>query len=500
MASTAKRSGPPPASPSEGSDAHPASAGNAAPATGLFPSRLLGFGVFAAWGSLSVSLEVSLDVASFSSPIARFFLLSGLCAALYIAVAAVAHRRGASPLGRTALILCGATSAMVPVLEFFASLAHSFALDAAALVCYSIATAGLFLMWNAQIASHGPKTAFIAYSGSFALATCIYFVVSALGGAAFAVSLVVLPLLSCLLLHLSSQLEKPDSAAAEDDVRWRIPWRPIALVVIFAWAFGTVTHFEGNALMPSELGRLASGALVLLAAAALFPRFDENIVAKTAAVLAAGSLLMCSVQGPDSAWGAGKLFVSVGYYGFMLFTLFSLSRICYSYRVRAEWLFGIVQASCVVVSAPSAQFGNMLRETALAGNPAVASALTAGLALVLLSACLFLLDDNPFAGTWGIKAVRQAAGDGSEGDGRQPVHDYLADRVYRCAMIARSHGLTHREEEVLSLLASGKSFSDIEGTLVIAHGTLRVHVQHLYEKLDVHSKQEAVDFVNEWRG
>ncbi len=34
----------------------------------------------------------------------------------------------------------------------------------------------------------------------------------------------------------------------------------------------------------------------------------------------------------------------------------------------------------------------------------------------------------------------------------------------------------------------------------IAHGTLRVHVQHLYEKLDVHPKQEAVGFVNEWRG
>lgn len=112
-----------------------------------------------------------------------------------------------------------------------------------------------------------------------------------------------------------------------------------------------------------------------------------------------------------------------------------------------------------------------------------------------MAACLFLLTENPFAATWGIKAFRRAPHDNA-----QPiaVRDYLQDRMYRCALIARQYGLTHREEEVLALMAEGKSFAEMEAALVIAHGTLRAHVQHLYEKLGVHSKQEAIDFVNQW--
>ncbi|MDR1422338.1 MAG: LuxR C-terminal-related transcriptional regulator [Coriobacteriales bacterium] len=67
-------------------------------------------------------------------------------------------------------------------------------------------------------------------------------------------------------------------------------------------------------------------------------------------------------------------------------------------------------------------------------------------------------------------------------------------------MIARQYGLTHREEEVLSLLAENRSFAEIESTLYIAHGTLRVHVQHLYAKLDVHSKEEICVFINTFPG
>lgn len=462
----------------------------------LFPSRLLGFGVFTAWSSLAVSLEIGLDIAALSSAIGRLFLLSALTVVGYLMVAVVVHRTGRNLWTRPVLIGCTALGMLFPVLEFAAAFWKLFALDAAAIVCYSGASVGFFLMWAMQISAHPPKTALIAYSGSFALGACIYFVVDALGAAAFFAALLLLPALSGALLHLSSRLPRPAVAEGEDPLRWRIPWRPIVLVAVFTLAFGVVTHFEGNAMMPSELGRLLAGLAALAAALTVFLRLEATAIAKVSGLLAVSALLWCAVQGPEGAGGAGKLLISVGYYGFMLFVLSTLSDICFSYHARAEWLFGIVQAAAIALTAPSGQFGNQLREAFLEGHVQLAGAVLAALVIALMAACLFLLSENPFSATWGIKAFRTPDGT----DAAEPVtmRDYLQDRMYRCALIARQHGLTHREEEVLALMAEDKSFAEIEAALVIAHGTLRAHVQHLYEKLGVHSRQEAIDFVNHW--
>lgn len=462
----------------------------------LFPSRLLGFGVFTAWSSLAVSLEIELDIAALSSAIGRLFLLSALTVIAYLVVAAVVHRTGRNLWTRPVLIGCTALGMLFPVLEFAAAFWKLFALDAAAIVCYSAASVGFFLMWAVQISAQPPKTALIAYSGSFALGACIYFLVDALGTAAFFAALLLLPALSCALLHLSSRLPRAEAPEGEDPLRWRIPWRPIVLVAVFTLAFGVVSHFEGNAMMPSELGRLLAGLAALAAALTVFLRLEATAIAKVSGLLAVAALLWCGVQGPEGAWGAGKLLISVGYYGFMLFVLCTLSDICFSYHARPEWLFGIVQAAAIALTAPSGQFGNELRGAFLSGHIQLADAVLAGLVLAIVAACLFLLSENPFSATWGIKAFRTPEGNAAA----EPVvvRDYLQDRMYRCALIARQHGLTHREEEVLALLAEGKSFAEIEAALVIAHGTLRAHVQHLYEKLGVHSKQEAVDFVTHW--
>jgi len=52
--------------------------------------------------------------------------------------------------------------------------------------------------------------------------------------------------------------------------------------------------------------------------------------------------------------------------------------------------------------------------------------------------------------------------------------------------------LTSREIEVLRLMADGASTQDMADTLFISKTTVRNHVQHILEKLEVHSKLEAV--------
>jgi DNA-binding NarL/FixJ family response regulator len=51
--------------------------------------------------------------------------------------------------------------------------------------------------------------------------------------------------------------------------------------------------------------------------------------------------------------------------------------------------------------------------------------------------------------------------------------------------------LTRREEEVLSLLAEGKSNREIADTLNITRNTVKSHLTHIYSALDIHTRTQA---------
>lgn len=51
--------------------------------------------------------------------------------------------------------------------------------------------------------------------------------------------------------------------------------------------------------------------------------------------------------------------------------------------------------------------------------------------------------------------------------------------------------LTRREQEILALVADGKTNQEIAQTLYIAPGTVRVHVHAILQKLEVHDRTQA---------
>jgi LuxR family maltose regulon positive regulatory protein len=62
----------------------------------------------------------------------------------------------------------------------------------------------------------------------------------------------------------------------------------------------------------------------------------------------------------------------------------------------------------------------------------------------------------------------------------------------RAAATVLVEPLTGRELEILHLLAEGLSNSQIAARLVITPGTVKVHTNNLYAKLDVNSRTAAV--------
>ena len=64
-----------------------------------------------------------------------------------------------------------------------------------------------------------------------------------------------------------------------------------------------------------------------------------------------------------------------------------------------------------------------------------------------------------------------------------------------CLMITQKYRLTQRESEILRYTALGRSARFIAEDLLISHNTARTHVKHVFEKLNIHSKQELIDLV-----
>jgi PAS domain S-box-containing protein len=72
--------------------------------------------------------------------------------------------------------------------------------------------------------------------------------------------------------------------------------------------------------------------------------------------------------------------------------------------------------------------------------------------------------------------------------------DYLLEDPAGATNHIQDFGLTPRQLEVLALLAKGVSTAEIARTLTISPATARNHIRSVLQKLNVHSRLEAVVF------
>jgi DNA-binding NarL/FixJ family response regulator len=82
-------------------------------------------------------------------------------------------------------------------------------------------------------------------------------------------------------------------------------------------------------------------------------------------------------------------------------------------------------------------------------------------------------------------------------EGGVPMTPSIAQRVIKmfrnfAPKPERCEGLTPRENDVLKALVDGLDYKQIAQRYFISLDTVRNHIRHIYEKLHVHSKSEAV--------
>ena len=80
--------------------------------------------------------------------------------------------------------------------------------------------------------------------------------------------------------------------------------------------------------------------------------------------------------------------------------------------------------------------------------------------------------------------------------GGAPMSNKIARLIVESFQQKKEQDLTDRENEVLSLLAEGKTYVSIANELEISFNTVKTHIKRIYEKLHVNSKDEIISIYN----
>ncbi|HMT08520.1 MAG TPA: response regulator transcription factor [Pyrinomonadaceae bacterium] len=90
-----------------------------------------------------------------------------------------------------------------------------------------------------------------------------------------------------------------------------------------------------------------------------------------------------------------------------------------------------------------------------------------------------------------LENIREAVSGGA------PMSPEVASRVIKLFREVRpveriDHDLTPHETRLLKLLVDGHNYTTAAEELGVSYNTIKFHMRHIYEKLQVHSKSEAV--------
>lgn len=349
-----------------------------------------------------------------------------------------------------------------------------------------VGKAVVLLHVGAALASLGPSRAFAAVAAMGAASSLAGPLLS-LHPAVFAVvSLAAAPACGlCLYLNIvrgggaSPAVPAPELLAPRDFAR--------AVGAVAMLGLGAVLCSEpvelalGGASSEAHLALLtlaaaAAGALLLLAGPGSLPRRWERAAIGAVLSLVIGACGFLAFDGCASFWMclalAGQWLFQTLFFAAVPFACWPASgaaRDCADGEGARRFAVAAL-GYCGALSL--AIFGSRMAAPALQGAPMA----FAGVALVLAAAVL------------GLSVWR-----GGRGRGRTYGELWEAG----VEAVAGRGGLSPRETEVLSLAARGYDSRAIQEALVISPSTVSTHLQSVYKKLDLHSRQEIIRAIEE---
>lgn len=228
----------------------------------------------------------------------------------------------------------------------------------------------------------------------------------------------------------------------------------------------------------TQAGGLAAAGVALLALVLSKKRFSFNAMSRFLLPLMVAGFLSFLVFDREDAFIMFVL-LGAGYWCLQMLICIALCDAVNGLRLPAvrsfALLYGLMQIAILAAKPLGQQLSELLR------------AASSGLALIVSTAVLIVVVLAMYLLRDGAPAVRATHSNG----GRDQLGSAQLDEM------AREFGLSPRETEVFQLLARGRSLPVIMKELTIAKGTAQTHVRHVYEKTNVHTKQELIDLIED---
>lgn len=429
-------------------------------------------------------------------------LVVGICSAAAFLGCAVAHRRfeawSAGPSGARRLLVAGILAAAGRACSTFCPSPGPWdLLGYAGVALHTVCEAVLLLVWVSACYRDGLRTP-VVFPAAYVLASCAHLAMRLGGIWVNGILAASLPAASAAVYAVWS-LSRPagdDASASFEDAgdgvdagsAWSFPVRPVALMTVYSFVFYFSLALSHGPNPYGPLGMLIVSAVGLVAAAALGHRYNPSMLYRIALpLMVAGLMCLAYLEGGRTF---ATMFTNSGNVAFSLFILIALGTRCRHYGISSAWAFGIVYASSRLAGMVGVPLGEMFTASFPVGTEESRLFMCGVVVAVVVLSTVFF-DDAAVARSFGMVPAARVGGTGPTA-----AMTYSERIVWRCSQASRRYGLTQREEEILELLVQGLSISDVAERACISYGTVKTHVNHIYRKLGVHSREEAVALVD----
>lgn len=452
-----------------------------------FPLVFIGLGLYRAWIEVStISVPGAFPLPSFSA--LDIFEISAI--ATWVLGALLAKFLAPLSKRKASFVISGGLIALSTAAAYYAA-AHPDSASFLALpisIGSGVGIAILILIWSEFYGCLNPLRVALYYSASIIVGALVIYLTKGLVSDYRMWFVIFLPVLSALFAFLSfrhlSEAEQPRPMST----RFSFPWKPVLLMAVFSFAYGlkesSILAFSGP---HSSFGVIAAAAVVLIGVIAQGERFNFGLIYRFGLPLMVASFLIVPALGfPVEAVSA--FCASLSYTAFSILIMLLLSNLSYRYGITALWLFGIERAIRQAVMLCGGTINHLLAQSEpFIENQAII--INVVIVLLIIVSTMILLSEKDLASNWGIEALTDKnKPEGAPSAKGESMRSFVLGK--KCASISKHYALSVREAEVLLLLAQRKSIGAIEQRLIIANGTAKAHVRHIYQKLDIHSRSE----------
>lgn len=348
----------------------------------------------------------------------------------------------------------------------------------------------LFLSWAEIYSRLEPNRMMLNGLLSLILAGIVSFLLNNLASPLPLMGSVAVPAISFLMCRASARyIGMPANNDDAPRVRFGFPWKPVALMAFagFTAGFGSFTLF-GQTASTRMLATFVVGVALLAALAVFRGKIRPNHLANTAFALTVVGLVLIATTGSKDPEPAAFL-IMVAYIMLCVFGLALLGNLSFRFGIPSLWLFGLGRAASELMMGLGS-YGRFFPGATYIAENNYALALVSLVELVCLGLAIALWrSEHSFSSNWAIETIDLESG-------RAVVSEQEAF-LAACRDVACAAGLTEREVEVFRMLVLQQSYQEICQALFLSLGTVKTHVRHIYGKLDVHSREEALDLVTD---